>query len=220
MTTNELIEDQIQKLNAYLWCEYLSKNPIHLSDFTPGQLNRLLSASQKWKQYEERFCASCVPPLNPKLNSRTWQDADFIEKSILAEFQRREPPKNKADKEKAAPAPKEAPKYELEALFIEGEKDYFLRVAIKAGIIDSAGKWILGDRKKWLIPATWYLAINRNMTAPGLDNFKACNAIAEHWGISISQTTFDDFWSARREDHSSKRGFDVYLLFLQEFTRG
>jgi hypothetical protein len=60
-----------------------------------------LSASQKWKQYEERFCASCVPPLNPKLNSRTWQDADFIEKSILAEFQRREPSKKKADDENA-----------------------------------------------------------------------------------------------------------------------
>jgi hypothetical protein len=120
---------------------------------------------------------------------------------------------------KDAPAPKAEPKYELEALFIEGEKDYFLRAAIKAGIIDSAGKWILGDRKKWLIPATWYLAINRNMTAPGLDNFKACNAIAEHWGISISKTTVDDFWITR-EVHNSKRGFDSYSRFLQEFTRG
>jgi hypothetical protein len=95
MNTNILIEHQLKKFNCYLWFEFLRNSPAHLQDFTLGQLGGLLSASKEWKQREERFCASCVPPLNPKLNSRTWQDADFIEKSILAEFQRREPPKKK-----------------------------------------------------------------------------------------------------------------------------
>lgn len=110
--------------------------------------------------------------------------------------------------------------YDFEALFVESAKDRFLRAATKAGMIDSAGKWLLGNRKKWVIPAAWNLVFNSDLAAPGLDNFGACKAIAKHWGITISQTTFDDYWSNRREDHSPKRGFDKYSLFLQEITRG
>ncbi len=112
------------------------------------------------------------------------------------------------------------PDYAFEDLFAEGAKERFLKAANRAGIINSAGKWALGDRKKWVLVAAWNLAFNADVTTPGLNDFAACKSIAEHWGITISQTTFEGYWSDRRDDNSMKRGFDSYSRFLQDFNMG
>jgi len=119
--------------------------PVH--DFTPGQLSRLLAKVQDIKRKAELWCMSVNPPLDPTRNSGYWIDADFVEKLVLAELQRRQP----ARKEQPAKVKPEQPALlSLEDAFEDAAvlpKVWGILAAQERPLFDIAGNFIREGEK-------------------------------------------------------------------------